>query len=153
MRLIVTSDSHGAADRLVRAAENQPEAAVLIFLGDGEADLDALRRAVPNLKRIAVSGNCDSRYTDLPETELMTFAGTRVMMTHGHRFSVKSGLDGLLAAAKKCRADIALFGHTHTPYSGYEGGVRLFNPGSVREGSYGVIDRTPAGLFCFHCRI
>ena len=151
MRLIVTSDSHGAPWSLIAAAHNQPEAAAMLFLGDGEADLPFLRKTCPRLTLYAVAGNCDGYNSDLPETDLITLGGVKIIYTHGHGFAVKRTTQKLLAAARTAGAGLALFGHTHTPQLSYEDGVYLFNPGSIRAHSYGVVDITPAGVFCFHC--
>ena len=64
---------------------------------------------------------------------------------------MKYGLDKLIAAAKNIDADIALYGHSHQGYTGYEDGLYIMNPGSpVRPrnsgASYGVIDITKAGI-------
>ena len=42
MKLLVFSDSHGAAGRLFKAAEAHPDADMFIFLGDGLRDAEAL---------------------------------------------------------------------------------------------------------------
>ena len=44
------------------------------------------------------------------------------------------------------RADLVVFGHSHTPFDGTDAGLRLFNPGSAADprrepvGTYGVLD-------------
>ena len=151
MRFIVASDSHGKSQKLIDAVNAQAEASALFFLGDGEYDLQELHKIFPRLKIYAVAGNCDMR-SNLPELGLVTIEGVKIMLTHGHRFAIKASVGQLLTAAKERGTQIALFGHTHVPYCNYENGVHLFNPGSIYEGSYGVIDITGAGIFCFHCR-
>ncbi|MDR3345421.1 MAG: YfcE family phosphodiesterase [Oscillospiraceae bacterium] len=153
MRLVVASDSHGAAWRLADAVRQQPDAAALFFLGDGESDLRLLREQYPGLKIYAVSGNCDGSCSNLPELDAAELAGVKIMFTHGHRYAVKSTEENLLAAARARGAQIALYGHTHKPSYRYEDGVHLFNPGSAEEHSYGVVDITGAGIFCFHCKV
>jgi putative phosphoesterase len=164
MRLVVASDSHGAAWRLLDAVQQQLEgegeqsgAAVspqcLMFLGDGEDDLHILRKYCPQLKIYAVRGNCDSQHSDLPEVDVMVLAGVKIMYMHGHQYAVKSTNDSLLAAARVHGAQLTLFGHTHTPYYSYEDGLYIFNPGSIEAHSYGVVDITDAGVFCFHCKV
>ena len=48
----------------------------------------------------------------------------------------------LKSAARQQNADIALFGHTHVPYTEYDNGLWIMNPGALRrfELSYGLID-------------
>ena len=60
MRILVLSDSHGMPSRILDAVEAHPEAEALIFLGDGERDLDTVEsyyHSLPNV--IKVAGNCD----------------------------------------------------------------------------------------------
>jgi predicted phosphodiesterase len=89
----------------------------------------------------------------------MTLGGKRIMMTHGHDYSVKFTLSRLCAEANKKGADIVLFGHTHQRYERYlpagetEYGVALskpmylFNPGSIGgyEASFGCIEIDQSG--------
>jgi predicted phosphodiesterase len=73
-------------------------------------------------------------------------------MLHGHTRGVKSGIGEAISAAVQRDADILLFGHTHQPLEKYipvedstEGEIlkkplRVFNPGSLGSGSFGLID-------------
>ncbi len=43
--------------------------------------------------------------------------------------------------------DILLFGHTHVPYTAYDDGMYIMNPGSIGyTGTYGIVDITPSGI-------
>ena len=92
----------------------------------------------------------------LSEELLLNFDSYTVMMTHGHLFGVKSGIDSAVRYASEHRADILLYGHTHVVQERYLpkgteiGGIILskplwiMNPGSLgspRNGSpsYGLI--------------
>ncbi len=46
----------------------------------------------------------------------------------------------LVEEAKKNSCALALFGHTHEQYEDYIDGVRLFNPGALSKGDYGVAE-------------
>ena len=84
----------------------------------------------------------------------MTLGGKRIMMVHGDRYGVKSGLARLISAACARGADIVLYGHTQIPFECYlpagesEYGISLekplyvFNPGSIGdyERSFGCIE-------------
>ena len=102
-----------------------------IFLGDGERDLLRLQEKYPLLPIIAVQGNCDPR-SQLPMKLTVELEGHRIFATHGHRYEVKQDPDltVLRYTAKAERAEIALYGHTHTPYQEYRDGILLLNPGS-----------------------
>ena len=166
MRFLVCSDSHGRVsslfDMLARAHTKRFPADAVLFLGDGLRDLSYLSdEGIPIFR---VAGNCDLCRTDAPDEELLSFEGHRIFMTHGDRYSVKSGEARLVAAASGKGADVVLYGHTHVPSEHYYregdtvGGVRLarptyvMNPGSVGEyrGSsvpgFAVLELSPSGV-------
>jgi len=144
VRLLILSDSHNAAGNFIWAIENEPRAEKIIFLGDGLSDAaeasDETGRSI-----ICVRGNCDF-FSREPDEDIITAGGTKIFLTHGHLYSVKHSLSQLTARARGLGANIALFGHTHSPLIDYDDGLYLFNPGSLRGGSYGVIDITSAGI-------
>ena len=77
----------------------------------------------------------------------------RVFACHGHKYGVKSSELSLWLRAKEKEVDLALFGHTHNPYERCYEGVRLFNPGSIGQGSYGVIYVEKKGIVASHGRV
>lgn len=153
MRILVCSDSHGRRSQLVLALEQQPRAEILVFLGDGAADADFFAQE-PGKQGCIVRGNCDFG-ASLPLCQEFTVMGKRVLCTHGHAFSVKHGLDSLQYQAERQGADLVLFGHTHAPLNWYdpESKITYFNPGSIREGDYGFVDITEAGIVCCPARV
>ena len=91
MRILVLSDSHGMPSRILDAVEAHPEAEALIFLGDGERDLDTVEsyyHSLPNV--IKVAGNCDFS-SSLPLLRVVTLGGKKIYCTHGHAEHVKYG--------------------------------------------------------------
>ncbi|MCD8095633.1 MAG: metallophosphoesterase [Ruminococcus sp.] len=158
MRLIVFSDTHGSLGAAREIVERNKDARTFIFLGDGEREIDKLRILYPELEILNVSGNCDyGSFT--PNSNLYDMGSSRIFYTHGHRFSVKYGVDTLVTKAKEVGADIALFGHTHERYYKYIDGVHVLNPGSAscpRDGSkpsYAFIDITDGGIMCSHVEL
>ena len=146
MRILVLSDSHGMPSRILDAVEAHPEAEALIFLGDGERDLDTVEsyyHSQPNV--IKVAGNCDFS-SSLPLLRVVTLGGKKIYCTHGHSEHVKYGTDELLLRARQEGADIVLYGHTHTGVTCYDDGLYIMNPGSIRDGHYGMIDIVPGGI-------
>jgi putative phosphoesterase len=154
MTLLVLSDSHGKPGNISEAVSRNKNAEAVIFLGDGVRDLD--RAETANKPIISVRGNCDTAISGERQVYTLNFGEYNIMLTHGHLFSVKSGLDTISAHAAECGADIVLFGHTHKRYDKYLpagttiGGItlkkplRLFNPGSIGEprdsrASFGLI--------------
>ena len=142
MRVLVLSDSHGDFYKLWRAIDSQPTAKLIVFLGDGEYDIDSVECRVPVIK---VRGNCDFG-SSLPLNFTDEVCGKKIYCTHGFRENVKYTTENLISAAKSHGAHIALYGHTHVPVTSYDGGLYLVNPGSVREGSFAVIDITDSGI-------
>ncbi|MDR2525400.1 MAG: YfcE family phosphodiesterase [Oscillospiraceae bacterium] len=151
MRILVCSDSHGRGYDLLAAAEAQPSAEILVFLGDGENDSDAWL-SLPGKKLHRVRGNCDF-VSSLPDCTLFQVADKRVLCAHGHLYRVKHGLEDYRRHAREAGVQIALFGHTHTPYVDYADGLYLFNPGAIRDKRYGFVDITDAGTVCGHCQL
>lgn len=142
MRVLVLSDSHGDVYKLRRAIDSQPTAGLIVFLGDGEYDIDSVECRVPIIK---VRGNCDFG-SCLPLNFIDEVCGKRIYCTHGFKESVKYTRENLINVAQSHGAHIALYGHTHVPVTDYVDGLYLVNPGSVRDGSYAVIDVTEGGI-------
>ncbi len=150
MRIIVISDTHGRSSLIEKIIEAQPEAKQVFFLGDVVRDIEDIPFMYPSHTFYIVSGNCDYGST-YKSADAVTLGGKRILFTHGHAYSVKSGTVRLLEWAKRENADIVLFGHTHVAKTEYAEGVYFVNPGSPtcpREGrsSYAVIDIEPTGI-------
>ena len=153
MRIVVLSVTHGRVRNFKKIYQKQSRADLFIHLGDGGEEVDMMRVEHPRTAFVTVRGNCDY-YSDEPYDKLMVLDAARVFLTHGHRYSVKSGLGALLEAARAQKADIALFGHTHTPFYEYSDGLHIMNPGSAerpRRGrpGFGIIDITKGGVVAF----
>ncbi len=152
MRILVVSDTHGNADNLRRAILAQPQAEIVIHLGDGEEETNLIKRSFPEKMFLQVRGNCDWG-SSLPvkgEYTVEEESGRRckIFYTHGHLYNVKSGLYNIVCAAREEKADVLLFGHTHEAMTDYEDGLYLMNPGSLKgwKPSYGILDVTPQGI-------
>lgn len=147
MRILVFSDSHGSSRCIKEALTMHPEARAVIHLGDGERDIEPSRSLIGDKKFVAVCGNCDF-YSSLPEEALEEIAGVKIFCCHGHRYGVKYTETPAVERARALGARILLYGHTHIPVTRYEDGFYIMNPGSAREGKYGIIDITPSGIIC-----
>ncbi len=152
MRVLVMSDSHGDVFNASLAVEQQPQAKYVFHLGDGEHDIDNLIAVYKRKEFIRVRGNCDF-LSDLNADVLVEIEGKRIFATHGYAQYVKQGLTSLYFAAREKNADIALFGHTHSPMTDIYNGLTVFNPGSIRDGNYGVLEITSEGISCFHEKV
>lgn len=147
VRFLVVSDSHGNRRNLRAVLERHADAAAVFHLGDGAADLEAVAEEFPAIATYGVCGNCDSALRLIPEDVEVMVGGKRFFAAHGHRYGVKSSPLRFLMEARSRGVDVALFGHTHQPLIHREVGLILLNPGSVRDGCYGVIDVLPGGIF------
>ena len=146
MRIVVVSDSHKDFYSLQKAVLSQSSAEVVVFCGDGNEDMDTLAVTIPDKMIISVRGNCDwcseKRYS-----EQITLENKHIFVTHGHLFGVKSGYSQIINQAHLLDTDILLFGHTHVPYTAYDDGMYIMNPGSIGyTGTYGIVDITPSGI-------
>lgn len=155
MNILIISDSHGRRD-LVREVIDRTHPDAILFAGDGLRDLPDVD---PSCEVYAVRGNCDFvTFADpvdgeCPEETLVLLGGIRILLVHGHRYGVKSGLGAAIARAAARQADVLVFGHTHTPVelcirpdadSSYgtslEKPLWVFNPGSLGyERSFGTL--------------
>jgi putative phosphoesterase len=150
MRIVVISDTHGRHVAFENIVASHPEAELFLHLGDNEKEVDDIRLMYPQIRILNVAGNCDYFSNGKLEGELIC-SGKRIFYTHGHTYNVKHGTEHIVHKAKQVKADILLFGHTHSAFTSYDNGLYIMNPGSIyspREGrpSYGIIDITDAGI-------
>lgn len=157
MKILVFSDSHGRYAKMNEAVKLHPDTDMIIFLGDGLRDADALFEAYPHIPHVAVKGNCDFSSTYGSETYLdeqtLDISKVRIFCCHGHKYNVKSSEISLWFRAREKEAALALFGHTHEPFERVYEGVRLFNPGSISLGSFGVVYVENGAVVASHGRI
>lgn len=149
MRILVLSDAHGRLSYILDAIEAEPTAQYVYYLGDGIAQLEEAAQLHPEKTYITVTGNCDfsSKY---PQRDIRELGGKRIFATHGYIEHVKDGLYDLRIDANDEHCTIVLYGHTHEPKSEYVAGLYLFNPGSIRDGNYGVIDIIGKDVMCIN---
>lgn len=137
MKILVFSDSHRSRSGMYDAIEAHTPHQI-IHLGDLVEDAEDVSYAFPQIPFCIVPGNCDG-WSALPSIRNIVLEGKRVLLSHGHLWSVKGGYERALAEGRKAGADILLFGHTHTPYcEKMAGGMWVMNPGSARS-TYGLI--------------
>lgn len=139
-RLFVISDTHDATGMLELAAEHISENSydTLIHLGDVRRDAEWLEQRLGRAV-VGVAGNCDFFSHDAREEEIFV-EKTKILLVHGDRFGVKTGLDRLSYYAEERGCQLAFFGHTHSPFSGYVGKTLMVNPGTLLNGRAAVIE-------------
>ena len=132
MKVLVVSDSHGRNDLLRQAIGQEAPIDLLIHAGDVEGDLKKILGEETEYKIKVVAGNMD-RSAEVNASLAFDVGAHRVFLTHGHHYGVHYTASALVDMAKKCKADVAIFGHTHMPVREKEDGVLLLNPGSIAK--------------------
>lgn len=147
MKILVMSDSHGDYFNMRKVLMSHSDVELVFFCGDGEEEILKARLEFPEKMFIAVRGNCDWG-SQFQVTEFFSVEGKKIMVTHGHKYYVKSGYSELIESARENNCDIVLFGHTHNPYTNYDNGLYILNPGSAHGygATFGLIDITPKGI-------
>lgn len=172
--LLIFSDSHEQSLRVERLIEYRQsllgdgDVLEVIFLGDGLNGVFQCRQYGSFILH-AVRGNCDYNaiYSpfgeEIPFSRLITVGTHRVLITHGHLFSVKHTTVEICREASRLGADIVLFGHTHVPrleyikkgtIYGVDRDLTLFNPGALGayDGSFGNLSLSDDGFLLSHGR-
>lgn len=144
MKILVCSDTHGRLLDAYDAIERELPDAV-IHLGDHAEDAQELMRSYPEIDFYTVRGNNDFDW-EVPLSRVITLAGVRLYLTHGHHERVHgSALGNLVSCAENAACQIACYGHTHRTRLETCGAVLVLNPGSLslpRGGvkSYAVLE-------------
>lgn len=128
--IIAFSDSHNVP-LPTRFLEITKENDFILFAGDG---LPGISDFFMQENFFAVSGNCDAKFKD---EEILKIENTKVLLTHGHKYSVKNNMLSLLLRAKEIGAKLVVFGHTHTPFVETIDGVTFVNGGSMSTNRFG----------------
>ncbi|MCM3587625.1 metallophosphoesterase [Mesobacillus maritimus] len=141
-KILIVSDSHGSTELLDTIKErHENEVNYFIHCGDSELSNDN-----PSLRGFTtVKGNCDF-YGDFPEETMVEVDEFKILVVHGHLYSVKSSLLTLAYRVEETGADIVCFGHSHLLGAEMIDGKLYINPGSIRlprgrrERSYVILE-------------
>lgn len=146
LKILVFSDSHRSLYGMYAAIDAyRPDQ--VIHLGDLMEDAQEVAHAYPMLPFCMVPGNCDG-WTSEPAKKQIVLSGKQVLLSHGHLWGVKRGLEAAIADARASQADILLFGHTHQALQRtLEDGLLLLNPGASRS-TFGLIQIQEGRVDC-----
>ena len=86
MKILVVSDTHGHDENLMRVLQREWPIDALIHCGDLEGSEDYIPEAV-ECPCFFVRGNNDF-FSDLPKEEVFSLENYRIMVTHGHMYSL-----------------------------------------------------------------
>ena len=129
MKIMIVSDSHGEMSNVTKAIKQEKPIDILIHCGDTEGtegDISLLAEC----PIYAVRGNNDY-FTRLSRELEFEICGRKVMVTHGHYYSVSMGPERLIEEASARGLDIVFYGHTHRPLIEQVDGMYVVNPGSI----------------------
>ena len=129
VKILICSDTHRVNDNFYRMLEEVPSVDLIIHCGDAEGT-EFEMQAVAGCEMEVVCGNNDF-FTVLPKERVLDIKGNKILVTHGHYYSVSAGYERLAEEAASRGCNMAFFGHTHLPYIGEMNGVFLVNPGSL----------------------
>lgn len=154
MRVGVLSDTHVPS----RARELPGEllsglAGVDLILHAGDLVsrevLNVLQRIAP-VEAVAGNGDPPSLLQELGRQKLLTLAGWRIALVHGHHGHGQTTVERALSGCEG--ADCVVFGHSHRAYQAIHRKVLAFNPGSATDRrwspfySYGILHMSPTEL-------
>ena len=157
MKILLVSDTHGRTKELGILLESYKDRVEMVcHMGDYGKDLMKFESSYRNLKMNAVTGNTD--FTPYGQTEKLIEVCAKngkmlkLLVTHGHKFGVKRGLDRLVYYAKEIGANAVFFGHTHEDACFFVDGIFVVNPGSltfgrVKDSTYAIVTVTDDGEF------
>lgn len=144
MKAMVVSDTHGArVGKICDVARADREITHILHLGDYATDAEQLARLLPSKIVLGVKGNNDI-FSKFPLERSLVLCGEKMLLTHGHTFSVKSGLYKLSCRAQELGAEMVLFGHTHSKCDESVNGIKFLNPSA-----YGFIIIAEDGNYAF----
>lgn len=137
MKLLVTSDIHGAIDRLKAVREKHLD--IDAHLDAGDMCLDAHEVAPYHIT--TVKGNNDF-YSQAPYVRILEIDGINICLTHGHIEHVKANKQEIYRLAKANQAQLVIFGHTHKRCLETDDDITILNPGALGDyqKSYAIID-------------
>lgn len=153
MKILIVSDTHRRDDNLKMVIQKTAPLDMLIHLGDAEGSDEFISKWVNKGCRLEmVLGNNDF-FSNLDKEKEIMIGTYKVLLTHGHYYSVSLGPEHLIRDAAERGIDIAMFGHTHKPFLEERMGVTVLNPGSLsyprqdgRKPSYMIMELDDQGL-------
>jgi len=135
LRILLFSDSHGYMQGMMNVLNRSGKIDLIIHLGDYVRDALKLMELYRDIPVEFVRGNNDWGRAH-PEEKILELQGNRILITHGHLYSVKYDYSSLLSRGKSSGADAVFFGHTHVQEEFLSDGMLVLNPGSAGSRIY-----------------
>ncbi|WP_066498060.1 metallophosphoesterase [Abyssisolibacter fermentans] len=131
MKIVVVSDTHGMVGNVIKLINKLDDIDLIIHLGDNLKDAIEIENKL-GVECIFVKGNCDMfSCAKAGEEKILEIEGRKLLLTHGHKYNVKYGLDRLYCKVKELEVDIVLFGHSHISVNEQYDNILFLNPGSA----------------------
>ena len=145
MRCLVFSDSHEDITNMEKITKRfYPD--VILHLGDSINDAMILKNKFPLINFECIKGNIDED-SDAPEEYLVSLEKVKIYLTHCQKEQ-----NMMIDKAIEEKAQIYLYGNTHTPAFSATRGIVLMNPGAIgssfEECSFGLIDVFESEFTC-----
>lgn len=148
MKIGVIADTHipvSARKLPQKVYDSFKDCDLIIHAGD-LVDMSVIRELSKIAETKAVSGNMDGYEVTqkLPDELLIEVAGKKIGVIHGRGPGFK--VQQMAKEAFGDKADIIIFGHSHTPVNEKKDGILFFNPGSPTDTvfspyrSFGIIE-------------
>lgn len=141
MKILLFSDNHRDKVSVKEMIKQNPNIERIISLGDSEMK----EHELTELNIFGVKGNYPFE-PNFPKQMILSFNDVKILLTHGHLFSVKLGLSKLLNYASYNDINIVCFGHTHNAYLKEHNNIIFINPGALSksrmfsQNSYAILD-------------
>lgn len=153
MKILIVSDTHRRDENLKLVIKKTAPIDMLIHLGDSEGSDEFIPGWVNQGCRVEmVLGNNDF-FSPLEREKEIKIGDYKVLITHGHYYSVSLGTERLREEALDRGCQIAMYGHTHRPIIEDKKGVVVLNPGSLsyprqegRKPSYMIMELDQQGI-------
>jgi uncharacterized protein len=157
-RVAVVADTHSRPHPAVGGHLDRLKPRAILHAGD-IGELSVLDDLAAHAPLFAVRGNIDSRARNLPDALVLDLTmgdrSLRLLMVHiaVHGPTLRADVARMARAEK---ATLVVCGHSHVPFIGADGGLTVFNPGSIgpRRFSlpivFGTIDLGPGGVRLVH---
>jgi putative phosphoesterase len=157
LRIVAVADTHGRPHPKLDTRIGDLAPAHIVHAGD-VGDLAVLRDLEKHAPVTAVRGNIDGRdLPDLVTIEVSSDEGPllKILLTHVAVYGLKIRAD-VARMARAEGASLVVCGHSHVPFAAHDGGITVFNPGSVGPRRFqlpivlGVIDVSAKGVSVRH---
>ncbi|UCE65531.1 MAG: metallophosphoesterase family protein [Candidatus Zixiibacteriota bacterium] len=149
----VISDTHLRSGQILPDAFTRRAGREDIIIHLGDFVSPEIIKQLKTIARLeAISGNCDppSIRKSFPFERIIEISGVKIALSHGWGGQtetvqrVKRDFEG--------KVDVALFGHTHSPYHAKSDGTVFFNPGSLSQSrrgpdSFGLLHLDSEGIW------